>query len=84
MAMAKPMIVTRTTSTADYIDEAPGVMTVEPENMDLMALSLERMCALNDIELKQMGEKNQAYVKSHFNEMQMAEKIEEITTKYLQ
>ncbi len=84
MAMAKPMIVTRTTSTADYIDEAPGLMTVEPEDIDSMTLSIEKMCNLSDNELKQMGEKNQAYVKSHFNEMHMAEKTEKIITKYLQ
>lgn len=84
MAMAKPMIVTCTTSTADYIDETPGVIAVEPEDIDSMVLSIEKMCSLSDTELRQMGEKNQAYVKSHFNEMQMAEKIEEIITKYLQ
>ena len=84
MAMAKPMIVTRTTSTADYIDKASGVIAVEPEDIDSMALSIEKMCSLNDTKLRQMGDKNQAYVKSHFNEMQMAEKIEEIITKYLQ
>lgn len=84
MAMAKPMIVTRTTSTADYIDEASGVIDVEPEDIDSMALSIEKMCSLSDTELRQMGENNQTYVKSHFNEMQMAENIEEIITKYLQ
>lgn len=84
MAMAKPMIVTRTTSTADYIDKAPGVMAVEPENIDSMAQTIEKMCSLNESELRQMGEENQAYVKSHFSEKQMAEKIEEIITKYTQ
>ncbi|MBR5118969.1 MAG: glycosyltransferase family 4 protein [Muribaculaceae bacterium] len=84
MAMGKPMIVSRTTSTRDYIDDAHGVIAVEPEDIDSMSQSIERLCTLNESELKQMGESNQAYVKSNFNETQMAEKIEEIITKYLQ
>lgn len=81
MAMAKPMIVTRTTSTIDYINEAPGVMIVEPEDIESLSQSIENVCAMSESELMQLGLKNQAFVKSHFNEELMAEKIEEIIAK---
>lgn len=83
MAMGKPMIVTRTTSTCDYIDDASGVITVEPEDINAMSQAIEKMCSLSADGLKQMGESNQVHVKSHFNEKQMAEKIEDIITKYI-
>ena len=78
MAMAKPMIVTRTTSTTDYISQAPGVLAVEPDDVTSMSQALEKMCHLGNEELKAMGAMNQAYVQSHFNEQLMAKKIEEI------
>ena len=81
MAMSKPMIVTSTTSTIDYTSKAPGVLSVEHGNVASMKQAIEKMCLMSDEQLKEMGEKNQDYVKSHFNERLMAQKIEEIITK---
>lgn len=82
MAMAKPMIVTRTTSTADYIAAAPGVIAVEPGDVASMTQAIERMCTASPADLEKMGKANQDYVKSHFGEQQMAMGIEGIIQKY--
>ncbi len=83
MAMGKPMIVTRTTSTADYIDHDPGVMAVQPHDVGALSQALERMCGLSQEELQLMGKHNMAHVREHFNEQSMAEKIEKIITKHM-
>ncbi|MBQ2562245.1 MAG: glycosyltransferase family 4 protein [Muribaculaceae bacterium] len=83
MAMGKPLIVTSTTSTVDYIAQAPGVMATEVGNVEAMAQCVKKMCALTSDELKKMGSDNQAFVKAHFSEEQMAQKIEAIISQYL-
>lgn len=83
MAMAKPMIVSRTTSTVDYISAAPGVLAVEPCDVHSMSQALEKLFSMSDNDLKLLGKNNQDYVKSHFNETLMAKKIEEIISKHI-
>ena len=65
------------------LDIYPGVMATEVGNVEAMAQCVKKMCALTSDELKKMGSDNQAFVKAHFSEEQMAQKIEAIISQYL-
>lgn len=83
MAMRKPMIVTDTTSSHDYIAEAPGVLSPRPYDVDDMKDCLMEMIGKSGDELQRLGEENAEYVKAHFNEAQMGKSAYEFVKKQL-
>lgn len=83
MALGKALIVTRTTSSADYIADAPGVECVPPYDVESMRTALACMMACSFTELKERGTANRVYVTSHFSERQMAEKIQQFIASFM-
>lgn len=81
MAMGKAAIVTRTTSSVDYIDGAPGVIGVEPYDVDGMKRALEEMMSMTDTQRDTMGMANRTYVTSSHNELEMSEAIGQYMTQ---
>lgn len=75
MAMQKPMIVTDTTSSHDYISGAPGVLAPKPYDVDDMRNCLAEMMSKSDDELLRMGKANAEYVRTYFNEAQMGKAV---------
>lgn len=71
MLMGKPVIVSNTTSTADYIHEAPGVIGVTPCDSAGMAHAIEHMLSLTPQQRAEMGAAGSEHVASHFSEEQM-------------
>ncbi len=83
MAMGKPLIVTRTTSTADYIDKAPGVIKTEPYDVSSMVEAINNVCSMPHEQLREIGASNSTFVKNMFNEQQMAVRVYDIICKHL-
>jgi glycosyltransferase involved in cell wall biosynthesis len=78
MALKKVVIVTFTVSTSDYIKEANGVFGVEPDSPEQLAAAVRHVLSLSHRQLIELGESNQNYLRAHFNEKNMAEKIFEL------
>ena len=83
MALGKSLVVTETTSTADYIADAPGVEHVQPYDVGGMAAALQRMMALDFDTLQQRGLANRELVTSRFTERQMSEKIQQFIATFM-
>ena len=83
MALGKALIVTETTSSADYISDAPGVERVQPYDVGDMKAALQRMMASDFATLQQRGLANREFVTSHFSERQMAERIVKFISTFL-
>lgn len=83
MALGKALIVTETTSSADYISDAPGVERVRPYDVGDMKAALQRMMASDFATLQQRGLANREFVTSHFSERQMAERIVKFISTFL-
>lgn len=81
MAMEKAAIVTLTTSSRDYVADAPGVLSPEPYNTAQMRQALEQYMSTPLAQLQQIGRSNACYVRQHFNEQQMALGILDIINK---
>lgn len=77
MAMGKAMIVTRTTSSVDYITNAPGVIGVEQGDVDGMQAALEEMLSMTDAQRDAIGMANRSYATSRFDEREMSKAIRE-------
>lgn len=75
MSMAKPLIVTETTSSVDYISQAPGVKRVRTGDVDDMTQALQEMMRCTPTQLSAMGTANRQYIVEHFNERDMARGI---------
>jgi len=75
MALGKVLIVTLTIPSIDYISDAPGVFSVEPNSPEKLADCIDKVFSLPEEKLKELGKANQDYVSSRFNEKQMAEKF---------
>ena len=83
MALGKALIVTETTSSVDYISDAPGVESVPPYDAESMRAALTRMMACSFSELQERGSANREYVTTHFSERQMAEKIQQFIASFM-
>ena len=75
MAMGKAAIITRTTSSVDYISQAPGVIGVEPYDVDDMIRALGEMMAMTDAQRDAIGMANRSYATSRFDEREMSKAI---------
>ena len=75
MAMGKAAIITRTTSSRDYIEKAPGVIGVEPYDIDGMKHALEEMMDMTDAQRDAIGLANRSYATSRFDEREMSKAI---------
>ncbi|MGN0228923.1 MAG: glycosyltransferase family 4 protein [Muribaculaceae bacterium] len=75
MALRKPMIVTETTSSRDYVSQVPGVRTTQPGDVADMRRALEETFAMNKGELLYRGVMNAEYVRNDFNESLMGKRI---------
>ena len=75
MALRKPMIVTETTSSRDYVSQVPGVRTTRPGDVEDMRQALEEMFAMDKGELLYRGVMNAEYVRNDFNESLMGKRI---------
>jgi len=75
MAMGKALIVTRTTSSVDYINEAPGVIGVEPYDVEGMEHAIEDMIGMDHARREAIGMANRDYVTSNYNECDMSKAI---------
>ncbi len=71
MAMGKPLLVTRTPSTVDYIKDGEGAFFVNPEDADDMKSKLLFMLD-NEANLNEWGVKARHYVEESLNEKGMA------------
>lgn len=78
MSMGKSLIITETTSTRDYISNAPGVIKTRPGNVEDMANAIEQMINTPADERHRLGLENLNYVKAHYNEKEMGNQIYEI------
>lgn len=81
MAMGKAAIITRTTSSLDYIDGAPGVIGVDPYDVDDMKRALEEMMSMTDANRDAIGLANRSYVMSYHDELKMSKAISEYITE---
>lgn len=75
MAMGKAAIITRTTSSRDYIEKAPGVIGVEPYDIDGMKHALEEMMDMTDAQRDAIGMANRSYATSRYDEREMSKAI---------
>lgn len=82
MALGKALVVTETTSSADYINSAPGVEKVAPYDVDGMTEALQRLMACDFSTLQQRGLANRQFVVSHFSEKKMAENISKFISSF--
>ena len=78
MSMGKSLIITETTSTRDYISNAPGVIKTRPGNVEDMVNAIEQMINIPSTERDRLGLENLNYVKVHHNEKKMGNRIYEI------
>ncbi len=83
MALKKPLIVSETTSTIDYISEATGIIKIKPYDIDDMRNALTTMINTNKQTLINMGNENSSYVKEKLNEKEMGQNIYNIITQIL-
>jgi len=75
MAMGKALIVTATTSSVDYVTDAPGVLTVPPASVDAMCDALDEMISMTDAQRNAIGMANRSYATSRFDEREMSAAI---------
>lgn len=75
MAMGKFIIVTETVSTTDYLINAPSVISVKPYSVDDLSRKINEIIKIPAAKIKEMGLKNQLFVKEKYNEKNMADKI---------
>lgn len=78
MALGKVVIVTETTSSKDYITNAPGVFSVAVNSVQSIAACITRVASLSNEELQSLGKANQEYIEKHFNEKKMARMFYEL------
>ena len=77
MAMGKPVIVTKTPSSIDYLQNAQGAFLVNPYDEADMKNKIEYLLAHKDL-LDDLGAKAREDIENlHFDEQTMAEKIQE-------
>ena len=83
MALRKPMVVTDTTSSHDYIANIPGVLSPKPYDVDDMKRCLAEMMNKSKNELFYMGVMNAEYVRNDFSESLMGERIYEFIDRIM-
>lgn len=83
MALGKALIVTETTSSVDYISDAPGVEQVRPYDVQDMRAALQRMMNSDFATLQQRGLANREFVTKHFSERKMAERIVKFISSFM-
>ena len=75
MAMGKPVIVTRTPSSVDYLQNAQGAFLVDPFDKSAMKHQIEYLLSIKD-ELSDLGYRARTHIiNGHFDEKTMAENI---------
>jgi glycosyltransferase involved in cell wall biosynthesis len=75
MALGKAVIVTKTTSSIDYLAKAESVILVKPNDIESMKEGLLKFCEMpEDVRIKK-GEYNSQYVKTNFDEQRMANEL---------
>ena len=77
MAMARPVICSLTTSTIDYVSDAPCVQCVTPGDVSAMHNALNQMMQLSKDERAALGQASRQWVEQRFNESVMAQQIEQ-------
>ena len=75
MALGKVVITMKTTSTVDYIKNAPGVFAVPVNSKAALAECVMKTLSLPDNELILLGKANQTHVKKYFCEEIMAQQV---------
>lgn len=75
MALGKVVITMKTTSTIDYIKNAPGVFSVPVYSKNALAKCIQDTLSLTDENLISLGKANQKYVKEYFHEEFMAQQL---------
>lgn len=83
MALCKPMIVTDTTSSHDYIVNVSGVLSPKPYDVEDMKRYLIEMMSKSNGELMRMGVMNAEYVRNDFNEKLMGERVYEFVKEIM-
>lgn len=78
MALGKVVIVTETTSSKDYIANAPGVFSVTVNSVQSIATCITHVASLSNEELQSLGKANQEYIERNFNENKMASMFYEL------
>ena len=84
MAMGKPLIVSDTASTHDYVSDAPGVMLVPVGDVDAVRRALEQMIHCDDSTRRDKGMANRDYVVAHHSQRAMAQRIEQLIKEILE
>jgi glycosyltransferase involved in cell wall biosynthesis len=74
MCLGKTVIVTRTPSSIDYIDDGNGAFFVEPYDADDLKNKMEMLLSDDDL-LKENNNKAHAYVLKYFSEEEMGKAI---------
>ena len=75
MLMGKTVVATSTTSTADYIDGAPGVIPVGVGDAEQLAGAISRAMDLGDEERARLGNLNRQHVINNFPEERMGTEL---------
>lgn len=75
MALGKVVITMKTTSTVDYIKNAPGVFSVPVSSKNALAKCIQETLSLSDENLISLGKENQKFVKKYFCEETMAQQL---------
>lgn len=78
MALGKVVIVTETTSSKDYIKNAPGVFPVVPNSVQSITEAITHVESLSNKELILLGKANQEYIERNFSEKKMARMFYEL------
>ncbi|MGN0213343.1 MAG: glycosyltransferase family 4 protein [Muribaculaceae bacterium] len=75
MALRKPLVVTDTTSSHDYVNGISGVLTPKPYDVADMKRCLAEMMSKDKGELMYMGLMNAEHVRNDLNEQVMGERV---------
>jgi glycosyltransferase involved in cell wall biosynthesis len=80
MAMGKPVIVTETPSSVDYLKDVTGALLVKPYDSFDLKYKIEYLLQNKEI-LAKMGDEARKYIASTLNEETMAKKIHNLIVK---
>ena len=83
MALRKPMVVTDTTSSHDYVSGISGVLTPKPYDVADMKRCLAEMMSKDKGELMYMGLMNAEHVRNELSERVMGERISRFVEKIM-
>ena len=83
MALRKPMVVTDTTSSHDYVSGIPGVLSPKPYDVADMKRCLAEMMSKDKGELMYMGLMNAEHVRNDLSERVMGERIYRFVSKIM-